>query len=305
MNLTWQLIRRSVPRDMKTLIVRLTSQKFRWWARDLLGGGPQSISDRIVRVADGRQFHIGQDYIYLPLHQGEEFEPDATSVVRQLVAAGDTVIDVGANYGWYTTLLAQCVGTGGRVVAFEPVPSTYERLLEHLELNGIEGRVAAIRSAVGKSMGEVTMHVFDQLSHSRSSISPLNRDKHRKLSAPIIDLDTFLRQQRIEKVDFVKCDVEGAELFVLQGGDRLFRSADAPIVLIELNDETSEAFGYTKLDLWRHLQQLGYDHFYGIEPVGRVRRVAACERIRSLDLLLACKGDRIQTHLKRAVIAAA
>lgn len=298
MKIVWKLLD-YLPRAPVDLLKRQLSfeQRMRWRRR--LGGGAETIPDTVVTVADGRRFHIGPDYIYLPLHRGRDFEPEATSVVRRLVGAGDVVLDVGANYGWYTTLFAGNVGPGGQVVAFEPVPTTFERLLEHLELNGCADRVAAVRSAVGDRRADVDVYTFDRMSHACSSLSSLGYDDASASSTPMLTLDGYLREHGIDRVDFLKCDVEGAELMVLQGARALLRSPDAPMVLIELNDETSRAFGYSRADLWALLEEAGFDAFYLIDGVETVRRIAAVDDTEDANLLLCCKGDAIASRLGR------
>src|SRR5581483_5730023 len=132
MMLLWRLLR-FLPPGWSTFIKRHSSSGLRFWLRQHLGADYAAIPDQVCTVPDGRRFHIGPDWAYWPLYMGMEHEPEATSAARQLVRPGDVVIDVGANYGWFTTLFAQAVGPTGHVYAFEPVPATYERLLEHLD----------------------------------------------------------------------------------------------------------------------------------------------------------------------------
>ena len=89
-----------VPANLMNLAKRFTSAERRLWIWEKLGGGASTFPDKIISVSDGRRFHIGPDYIYLALLMGRDFEPEATSVVRRLVGEGDTVLDIGANYGW-------------------------------------------------------------------------------------------------------------------------------------------------------------------------------------------------------------
>ncbi len=228
---------------------------------------------------------------------GLEFEPEATSIVRLLVRPGDQVVDAGANYGWYTTLFAQLTGPSGHVYSFEPVPTTYARLTEHIQLNNFGDRATATPTALGSEPGEAEIHVFDKLSHSRSSLSTLDQGSYKTFQIPVVDLDTHLQKQGIEKIDFLKCDVEGSELLVFKGARNLLKSDDAPTILVELNDETSEAFGYKVADLWNFLKENGYDHFYEIPSKNNIRRVKLQIEVEKLSLLLACKSDRIEKRI--------
>ena len=286
-----------LPPGVQTAIKRWTSPKLRTWIRRNFGADPSTIPDRIATVSDGRHFHIGPDWIYWAIHLDLEFEPEATSVVRQLIRPRDTVVDVGANFGWYSTLFAKLAGPTGRVFAFEPVPSTYDRLTDNLERNGLSHNVTAVRSAVGEQPGEVDVYVFGDLSHSCASLSPLDQDNFKTVQAPIVNLDDFLCEQQIAQVDFLKCDVEGSELAVLKGCRRLLSAPAAPIVMAELNADTSRAFGHTKDDIWQFLRDAGYDRFYEIRSTQSVRRVTDLPEVRKLDLLLAAKGDAVERRL--------
>lgn len=289
-------IRRYMPSWMLSTLRCLTSLKFRKFLRESLGGTFRSIPDTIVSTADGRKFHIGPDPIYWRLYTGEEFEPEATSVIRQLVRPGDTVVDVGANFGWYTTLLHRLVGDTGHVYAFEPVPTIYEQLIKNLSLNQITKGVTVTRTAIGNQCGEVTLHVFDDLPAAHSSISTLGREQYTTFSAPLIDLDKYLTNNMVQSVDFLKCDVEGSELMVFQGANKLLSSESSPIIIVELNSETSAAFDYTPVDIWLLLQQFGYTDFYDVGSTSFCK-VYKREHIEKINQLLCCKKGEIDKRM--------
>ena len=292
----WSL-QRHLPEGLRQVVRRLTTLKLRNRLRERLAGTYRSIPETVVRVADGRRFRIGPDHIYWSLYVGSDFEPAATSVVRRMIRPGDTVLDVGANFGWYTTLFQRLVGDAGKVYAFEPVPAVFARLMENLALNGMRERVEAVRTAIGEGRGEVAVHVFDDLPAAHSSLSSLGREDFETFSAPMVDLTSFLGERAVERVDFMKCDVEGSELKVLKGSRGLLASATAPNVLVELNRETAAAFGFAPTDIWAFLREVGYDQFYAVEALESIRRVESEEEIAGLDLLLCGKSQRLSRLL--------
>ena len=90
---------------------------------------PQQSEPRIVRMAAGFSLHVdlsskNQRRMYF----SGLYEPNVTRLFQTLLTTGDTVIDGGANIGYYSLLGSQCVGEGGAVHAFEPVPSTFRAL---------------------------------------------------------------------------------------------------------------------------------------------------------------------------------
>jgi FkbM family methyltransferase len=284
-----------LPDGVITAIKRHSSARLRFWLRQHLGADYASIPDRLWTVADGRRFHIGPDWAYWALFNGLDHEPETTSVVRHLIRPGDVVFDVGANFGWYTTLFAQCVGDGGRVYAFEPVPATYRRLLEHLELNALQARATVERAAASDTAGQATVYVFKSQSDGCASLAHLGNLDHEMIQAPLVRLDDYCRQQGLDRIDFLKCDVEGSELAVLRGCGALLERPDAPIVLVEVNDETSQAFGLTRLDVWDYLASRGYDEFYDIVATRRLSRISAASELRGLNLLCA-KRERLASR---------
>ncbi len=294
MRMMWRLVRYLPPGAMGFVRQQFGHNWTQWAVRQTV----RSIPDSIVDMADGRRFRIGPDSIYLQIFAGRDFEPQETRLIRQLVQPGDVVLDVGANFGWYTTLCAQATGPTGHVYAFEPIPSTYARLRENLGYSGCHGNVTTVCSAVGEETGTVQMHLFDHLSHSRSSLSTLGERSFRRIAASMTDLDTFLEEHGSPRVRFLKCDVEGAEWMVLRGARKLLARPDAPIVLLELNDDTSKAFGFSKADLWKYLRQQGYDRFYstGADIVA----IDHSDQLDSVHLLLCGKGAVIQERMAAA-----
>jgi FkbM family methyltransferase len=296
MRMLWRLLR-FVPPGVLTFVKHHTGSKLRFWLRQKLGADYRSIPDRIQSVPDGRKFHIGPDFIYWGIYMGVGFEPEATNILGNLVKAGQTVVDVGANFGWYTTLFSRCVGSTGRVHAFEPVPTTYERLQENLGLNQLQDFVSATRSAVGEAPGQAKMHIFKNLSSANASMSALDQKEYDVVEAPIIRLDDYLKDNGVRHVDFLKVDVEGAELMVLKGARGLLAAPDAPLIMVEINDETSKAFGFRKEEIWDLLVELGYGSFYEIAGKEKLRRVADRGQLETLDLLLCAKGKALEDRL--------
>jgi FkbM family methyltransferase len=290
MQMVWRSLK-YLPPPVLTFVKRHSSGNFRLWLRQKFGGDYSTIPDQIWTMPDGRKFHIGPDCAYWSLYMGLEHEPETSHVVRQLVRPGETVVDAGANYGWFTTLFAQAVSDSGMVYSFEPVPSTCERLIEHVKLNQMGERVTVVRAALNDDSGKATLHIFKNLSHTCASLSSLNEKEYQTVEAPMIRLDDYLRAQMVERVDFLKCDIEGSELAALRGSRHYLSSPEAPILLVEINEETSRAFGFGKDDLWRYLVEVGYDDFYEIESSYKLRRIARISDFKGQNLLCAKNGQ--------------
>jgi FkbM family methyltransferase len=197
-------------------------------------------------------------------------------VLLRILRRGDTVIDVGANDGNYTLEFAKLVGPRGKVHAFEPVPPTFEILRRTIERNGVNARVCLNQCALGDKPGVLTMYVpgddFTQaalvvhhvLSWPSASIKSFEDCK-------VDTLDNYAKSKKIERIDFVKIDVEGAELPVLQGMQSILRLPRPPILLVEIFPDWMINFGYHPGDLLKFLHHFGYIFYYvgkdGLSPV--------------------------------------
>jgi len=141
-----------------------------------------------------------------------------------LVSPGDTVLDIGANVGFYTLLASVLVGQRGTVVAFEPLSRNIELLQRHLRLNALSN-VTVVNAAVGNRMGSVRF-----AAHQRSN-SMGRIDENGALEVSLVSLDGLMDSGSIALPNVVKIDVEGAEYDVLQGSARLLARAQPAILL--------------------------------------------------------------------------
>lgn len=217
----------------------------------------------VVRCDDGRWFPVRLgDPATWGLLMTRRYDPAETAFLRRTLRPGDVVFDVGANYGWYTTLCAVLVGPKGHVHAFEPVPSTYERLERVCVANELRDRVTLARCALGASTGDAVIYVPPHC--GGASMQPFGDEPLAEVRCPVVPLDDYCRTRSVGRVRLVKCDVEGAELAVLRGAKALLSADPAPIWLLELNRGTSQRFAYepeTLLDLLR-------DHGYEVRRFG-------------------------------------
>jgi FkbM family methyltransferase len=159
------------------------------------------------------------------------WEPDVVGVVVAAVKAGATAIDIGAHIGYYTLLLAKCVGPAGRVISFEPLPVNLALLRQNVQLNGLQ-QVQVQAQAVFSRNEELTITVPDHGPNSgEASVLPVEGAK--QLRVPATTLDSFCSSTAI-RPDFLKMDVEGAEYEVLLGAKETIAQW-RPKMLIELH----------------------------------------------------------------------
>ena len=186
-------------------------------------------------------------------------------VYLSFVQGGDIVLDVGANFGAHTILFSHLAGKKGRVIAFEPVPESFDALQENVDLRARFKNISIFQLAVGNPASPndaVLMRVpgddFGQASLAIQTAGSwaVERDiREYPVSMTSLDADTTV--QLLPRVDFVKIDVEGGELNVLKGAARTL-SKHRPLLYCEVYEKWAASFGYTPADLLGFVRSLGY-----------------------------------------------
>ena len=191
------------------------------------------------------------------IHFCGRYEPAETTYLYKVIRSDALCIDIGANVGYFTMLMAQAASAGS-VHAFEPVVLNASLLKASVELNGFTN-VHFNQCAVGDHVGVVS---FSQSSDSAySSIHDTGRKSlERILTVPIVTLDEYLDREGIERVDVLKADVEGAEGLVVAGASRLLSDERRRpyIILLELYDQNLHAFGSSVSIVVEKMQSFGY-----------------------------------------------
>ncbi len=160
-----------------------------------------------------------------------QFEPESTRLIEKFVAPGDVVLDVGANIGYFTLLLSGLVGERGRVFAFEPTRHYREILCRNLEENevsnchvepyGLSNEEGELLASIGDSSATLHWVLADQKPRLRETIR-LER------------LDDITDRLEIDRLDFVKIDIDGHEPLCFEGAWQTF-SRHRPIILMEVS----------------------------------------------------------------------
>ncbi|WP_084469299.1 FkbM family methyltransferase [Nocardiopsis trehalosi] len=184
-----------------------------------------------------------------------------------VVRPGQACVDIGAEYGLYTFALADLVGPRGSVLGVEPLPGPAAFL--RAAARALDARhVRVVRCALGREPGSgvLSLPVRRGLPvHGRAFLTTgadgpgpnAEFGAERRVPTPVTTLDALVADQGIGRVDFVKADVEGAELAVLDGG-RAVLERDRPALLLEIEDRHLAKYGARATDLVDRLSALGY-----------------------------------------------
>jgi FkbM family methyltransferase len=186
--------------------------------------------------------HIG-DVAEYPYYHRRAFEKEQALCAGWLDGIAKPIIfDLGANVGFFATQLAQILDAQEpRIVAFEPVPTTFAKLVHSIERLGLPNCVQPIQAAVVQQPGHVHVNYSERNSlHAQVGLNgtPAHpRIGHESARAPAISLDHFCALQgRIPTL--IKMDVEGSEVAALKGAHEILGRADRPAVLFEYNPVT-------------------------------------------------------------------
>lgn len=153
------------------------------------------------------------------------YERYETRLFKKITKPGMTVVDIGANYGYYTLIAAKLVGNDGRVYAFEPELGNYDILVKNIEMNGY-ANVTPIRKAVSNKQGKVRLYVGKD-STGIHSFSEANVYMSSKIEANFVEVETvtlddfFVNAIKNTKVDLIKIDAQGAEGLIIEGAGKI------------------------------------------------------------------------------------
>lgn len=191
-----------------------------------------------------------------------DYEKDETeimlSIVKDIMNDSFVMLDIGSNIGWYS-LLIKNLYKNAVVYSFEPAPRTYERLINNMKLNG-HSTEKAFNIGLYDKKSKLDFYYDIEGSGGSSMVNLRERENVQKIQVDVEILDDFAVEHSIDKVDFVKCDVEGSELFVFKGGIKLLKKTK-PVIFSEMLRKWSAKFGYTPNDIIKLFNEVGYDCF--------------------------------------------
>ena len=236
---------------------------------------------------------VGRTSVHQLLYlEGERFIAERF-VMQQLLAPGMRVVDVGANIGYYLLLFEDVIGASGRVLCVEPEPDNLVDLHRVIEANQFQN-VRVLPMALGSRSGAVKL---------ARGLNGLVVSDGSDLTVPMLPLDDAWQQGFLDRVDFLKIDVEGYEGEVLAGAQELLASQH-PGIFLEMHPAMMQG-GHTVNSVAEMLEEQygGNVLFYDVPPSGARERICAqyfgSDLLRAIprqEILRACEcGDREAT----------
>lgn len=234
-----------------------------------------------------QNIEIGKDGIVLSLLSGEKMLFDFTqpicrpevmltqteeedwSFLKKLIHEKDVIFDIGANQGIFSIqALNYCSDLD--IYAFEPLQNTYKKMQRNLKLNSMEDKLKIFNMGISNETGYVTFYLPPAC--EAASMTPNNDDFYMsegnvgqkiiekrmdEVVCQVMTLDDFVAEHNIDRSDFIKCDVEGAEKLVVDGGARVFCELK-PMLYIEMLRKHAKRFGYHPNDIIKQMKEWGY-----------------------------------------------
>jgi len=197
------------------------------------------LSNEVIVQRDGLQWNLDlTEIIDFSIFLFGGFEPVTLKLYKNIVKPGDTVLDIGANIGAHTLPLARLVGKNGRVIAFEPTRYAIGKMQKNIALNQdlIDRIFVKQMMLVADEHEDLEPEIYSSwpLFEHGKRIHPKHHGKRMDtLGAEAITLDHAAQQMRLEKVDFIKIDVDGHEYSVLSGGKELLKRF-SPVIVMEM-----------------------------------------------------------------------
>lgn len=186
----------------------------------------------------------------------DRYDPPTTQLLERLLERGMVFVDVGAHVGYFALLAARLVGPSGRVYAFEPDPSNFTLLERNIALNSYRN-VVPTRRAVSERSGRATLFL-DARGSDRNSLFP-ETEKSSTVEIETVGLDEFFEVERLDQVDVLKIDAEGAEMAVMRGMRRAAEAGKIRKVIFEFTPLACESSGAGPVDFLRQINCLGFD----------------------------------------------
>lgn len=189
------------------------------------------------------------------------FEEAEIIFLNKFLKPGNVFFDVGANIGLFSLHASKRIGTEGRVCSFEPSPETYKRLKKNFEVNDINNAVAE-NVGLSEKKDILKFNVSNSGYDAWNSFANLSDvGEFNCIDVPVISLDEYIIREKISKINLIKIDVEGWELFVLKGATNLLSSDDAPVLMIEFTETNTFSAGYYCGELFDYMKSFGYEWY--------------------------------------------
>lgn len=196
------------------------------------------------------------------IKRNKGWEYKTVNMFKEHIQSGNVIIDIGANIGMYTLLASDLAGSTGKVYAFEPSKETFAVLNKNIEGNN-KKNVSTHQLALSNKREKVSLRVpvvAQGRADAFNSIHVIEDDGNKEEGEYMetMTLDQFVKEQQIKEIDFIKIDIEGAELLCLQGARNTLEHIKPRVIVFESFEPFCKRFNYGQADIILYLHKFGY-----------------------------------------------
>lgn len=184
------------------------------------------------------------------------WDPRGMNFLRNYLKQGDVFFDIGANIGTYTLVASRIVGETGVVHSFEAITDVYHRMVENIELNKLNN-ITPNHRAVYQHSQMLEFFVSSKENAGMSSIFHHDTESGKLENVQAVSIDEYIESGNISRVDMIKIDIEGAELFALKGMTTTLERFH-PVLIMEVSDDVLKNTGISGNEILELLTGMGY-----------------------------------------------
>jgi FkbM family methyltransferase len=242
----------------------------------------------LTRLFTGQLMYVDTRDTSLAPHllMGGEWEMEVTRLWRKTIRPDSVIFDVGANFGYFGIVAGASIKKQGvQLHMFEPNPDLQPLIEKTLSVNGLSTHTRLVKAAVGDKKGSTVIHRIKDLwgSSTAQSLEKLNTyspieaefDAHFKV--PVVTIDDYCAENKIDKIDLMKIDVEGFENAVYDGMRKTIKASEDLVLFLEFTfdayDKPAEFFKKISDD---------FQYCYGMQPDGSLERLADYDQARGV-----------------------
>ena len=196
------------------------------------------------------------DWIQQQIYFVDYSDLNGISYLKKQLKAGNVFIDIGANIGAYSLIASKLVGSNGKVVSFEPVSLICKQLKQNIKLNNLANIVVEPKAVFDKNT-TLELFISDHQNMGMSSILNHSHETGEKQSVQAITIDEYVKIKSLLKIDFIKIDIEGAEINALRGMKQTILKFN-PIILMEISDGILENSTINSTMIYDFMNELNY-----------------------------------------------
>ena len=235
-----------------------------------------TLGSGLPKIINGVKLKLPARYIrYFP----SDYEAENFSFLKSSCKEGAVILDIGAHIGLFASIAAKMAGSKGKVFAFEPTPDTFSVLQQTIRINKLENVIEPVNQAMGKDTGIATFFISDAEADNSNSLVSYKIDRNLSgVKVEINTIDNFVAATKLNKIDIIKIDVEGAEYDALKGGMDVFKKW-RPYCILAIHPEPIATKGDTLEDIYDLLLQLNYRICCDNKPISKTAFCAATELI--------------------------